>query len=801
MNERMKKLRDTVSGTTPYLAPERAVLYTESWKATEGQPVIYRRAKALENILKNMTIIIKPGELIVGNQAEYPVASPVFPEYGNTWLERELDSLPTRRLDKYQVSEETKKKLKPIFDYWRGKSHEDIVRHETLLALPEEALEAWDADNAVLNQAVTNSGKVSCGDGHVIIDYEKVIKVGLSGIIDEIDREIENTKADLSAPSGPTKLIFLKSVRITLEAAICFAERFSQEAARLAAREKDEKRSEELRKISAICAKVPAAPAYTFWEALQSCWFIHLLLQIESNGHSMSLGCFDRYLAPFYLNDIRFGRLNRKDAIELCQCFIVKSNEIKKARQWSHTRVMHGYPMFQTLTLGGQHEDGTDAVNEFTYLVLEAMSDIKMQEPTFVTRLYANSPLPYITACCEAVVKHGGGLPGFFNDEVAIPALMRTGVTLEDARNWAVCGCSELLVPGKHNTINGGACHFNLLKILELSLNNGKNPANGLVLGPRNGGLEEFESYEDVVRAYKEQLDYYLAFAPLLDNVTCRSYARLNPTPFLSALLDHRIQIGKDVEEGGGPNYQNTLALAHGTVNVGNALYNLKTLVFEKQVISKGELKRAIESNFEGEEGKRIQKLLLESPKYGNDQEEVDRIVADVLKWFCTGITQYVPVRGGYYCPTPQTLSANAYTGEVIGATPDGRKAGEATADNISPMAGTDKSGATATLRSVARLDHTLATNGTILNLKLHPTAVTGRERIGKFAALIKGFFDIRGLQVQFNVVSPEVLKEAQKHPEQYRNLIVKVAGYSALFTTLDEKLQDQIIARTEHVV
>ena len=801
MNKRISELRTNTISILPHLCHERACLLTESWRRTEGSPISIRRAKALAHILENMTILIKPGELIVGNPAEKPVASPVFPEYGIQWMERELDSLPTRELDKYLVTDETRSKLQEVFDFWRGKSYYDFVKEEILLSLPENILKAWDPENAVLNQAVTNSGKVTSGDGHVIANFEKVLNLGLNGITDEVNREIKKTEPQLQHPEAIEKLVFLKSLKIVLNGVIIFAERFSEAAAKLASQETDEKRRQELKQMAAICAKVPAYPAETLWEALQSCWFVQLILQIESNGHSMSLGRFDQYMAPFYLKDIESGKTTDELTKELIQCFIIKCNEIKKARQMSHTRVMHGYPMFQTLTLGGQHRDGSDATNVFTYLVLDAMADVKMQEPTVVARIHDRSPQEFMIACGKSVVEHGGGFPGFFNDEVAIPSLMSTGVTLEDARDWAIDGCSELLVPGKHNTITGGTCHFNLLKILELALNDGKNPETGARVCSGIGDLDQFTSYQDVENAYKKQLEFYLGVAPILDNITSKAYARLTPTPFLSSVLDYRIQYGKDVEEGGGPNYQNTIVLGHGTVNVGNSLFNIKKLVFDEKQVALDELKLALETNFEGQRGQRIKKMLLESAKYGNGEDEVDKMVANVMNWFCDGITRYVPARGGHYCPTPQTLSANTYTGESIGATPDGRSAGEPTADNISPMAGTDRNGVTATLKSVAKLDHAKATNGTILNVKLHPTAVSGDERIAKFAALVKGFFDLKGMQVQFNIVSAETLKEAKKNPEKYSNLIVKVAGYSALFTTLDEKLQDQIIARTEHSV
>jgi len=378
---------------------------------------------------------------------------------------------------------------------------------------------------------------------------------------------------------------------------------------------------------------------------------------------------------------------------------------------------------------------------------------------------------------------------------------MRTGVSLEDARDWAVDGCCEPIVPGKHNPINGGCCHINLLKIFEMAMNGGVNPMNGLRLCPGDGDLAGMDSFEKVVEAYRKQLRFYVKAVPVLDAITSRAHADLNPCPFLSGVLDHRIVYGKDAEEGGGPNYNNTLSICHGTVNVGNALGALRKVVYEEKKLTPAELKAVLDRNFEGGRGPEARKLLLDAPKYGNDVDEVDYIVRDVLNWYVDEITSYTPARGGHYCPSPQTLSSNAYSGEVIGATPDGRKAGSATADNVSPSAGTDLEGATAVLKSAAKLDHARATNGTILNMKLHPTSVNGSARLAKFASLVRSFFDMQGFQVQFNIVSADTLKDAKSRPDKYRSLVVKVAGYSALFVTLDEQLQDQIIARTEHAV
>jgi formate C-acetyltransferase len=799
--ERIEALRETIIGVTPQLCAERARYYTEAWREHEELPIPVRRAVAFKAVLDKQTVFIQPGELIVGNQAGRPIAAPVFPEYGMAWMEKELDTLSERRLDPFLVDPDTREELLEIGAYWKGRTHYDHVKAETLRVLPEEYLKGWDPDNGVLNDAVSNSGRMSTGDGHVIVNFEKILRVGLRGIIEEARREMARAEETVTEYRSMRKKLFLESVILSQEAAIDFAKRYAQLAWNMAKEERDSKRRKELKTIAQVCSRVPENPASNFWEALQSYWFVHLVLQIESNGHSMSFGRFDQYLYTYYERDLEEGKLTEEQALELIECMFVKSNEIKKIKQMSHTRKMHGYPLFQTLTIGGQRRDGTDATNALSYVVLEATKNVKLQEPTTIARIHPKTPMKFLTACCECVIEHGGGQPGFFNDEIAIPLLMSTDVTLEDARDWAVDGCCEPIVPAKHNPINGGCCHHNLLKMFELALHDGVNPRNDMKLCPGDGDLSNMDSFGKVVAAFKKQLAFYVKAQPVLDTITSRAHADLNPCPFLSGLLDYRLQIGIDVEEGGPPNYNNTLSICHGTVNVGNALAAMKRIVYDEGRVTPAQLFEALEENFESEQGQMIRRLLMDAPKYGNDVDEVDYLVRDVLNWYVDEITSYTPVRGGHYCPSPQTLSANAYSGEVITATPDGRRAGDPTADNVSPSAGTDVNGATAVMKSVAKLDHARATNGTILNMKLHPTAVHGPERLAKFAALVRSFFDLQGFQVQFNIVSADTLKKAKKTPVRYRNLVVKVAGYSALFVTLDEQLQDQIISRTEHVM
>jgi formate C-acetyltransferase len=498
--------------------------------------------------------------------------------------------------------------------------------------------------------------------------------------------------------------------------------------------------------------------------------------------------------------DIAAGRLTRVQALELLECFWLKCYEVNKVRAWSATQFLSGYPMFQAITLGGQSPEGQDATNDLSYLCLEATGNLQLPQPTVVVRVHDGSPEEFLLAATRCVLRHGGGMPGFFSDDVAIPALLNVGVTLEDARDWCVMGCSEFQVAGKFNTGNGGLCHINVLKIFELALYGGTNPSTGQCLCAGEGDLRTFRSFEEVWGAFRRQLRYHLGLVPILDGITSRAYEDLTPTPFLSAILDYRLEIGQDVSKGGGPNYKNLQSLAQGITNVADSLAALKKFVFEDKRLTGAELLDHLRADFQGPRGEEIRQLLLNrAPKYGNDDDEVDRLAAQVFREYAHEITRHTPPRGGYYGPSIQSLTANVPQGHRVGATPDGRRARAPLADNASPAPGADTKGPTAVLKSVAKLDHVLASNGTILNLKFHPSALRGEEQVRKFVALLRSFVDLKGMQVQFNILSADLLREAQAHPEQYRNLVVKVAGYSALFSTLDKELQDQLIARTTH--
>jgi len=798
MTPRTDRLCSRLYQTTPEICLERARLYTDNWLETEGKPIVVRRAMALAKVLKEMTIYMEDDELIVGNHASRPFSVPVFPEFSVSWLADEMDTFADRPQDAFILNTEDREDLLQIVESWRGKTHYDRVLGNIENSLPSDILEAFDKEGLHINQVFSTIISTTDGDGHVVIDFEDMLSLGFDGLAQK--SKLVKETFDPTLPENLRKRIFLQSVAIACKAAADFGRRYALLARNLAARCSSNERRQELYDIARVCDRVPAGPAETFREAVQSVWFAFLLSQTESNGHSMGLGRFDQYLYPYYKKDIEDQRITRDDARELIVCFWIKVAELNKLRSWRNTRTKTGYPMFQALTLGGQTSEGLDAANDLSYLCLEVTSDLKLTAPTVVARFHPETPEDFLLACCRANLNHGGGLPGLFNDQVAVPTLLNMGVPIEDARNWAVLGCAEMAVPGKSCSNYGGGGFFCLLKLLEITVNGGTNPATGICLCPDEGNLSTFQSYEDMEHAFKRQVDYYLEFLPICANAVSIAYAEGTPTPLLSAMMTHRIEIGSDHSEGGGPNYNNTIVQFHNSANVGNALAALKKLVFEEKLISGSELKEILASDFAGSRGEEVRQMLLNrAPKFGNDDDSVDLHTRQAVNWFVDGVKKFKPIRGGVFGPSLQTITSNVPEGEIIGATPDGRRAGEPTSDNASPTAGSDLSGVTAAIKSVAKLEHEQHPNGTLFNLKIHPSVIDGNKGMSKYAALIRTFFELGGYQIQFTLVSAETLKEAQAFPEQHPNLVVKVAGYSALFNMLERSFQDQLIARTEH--
>lgn len=808
MRERINCLYERVSSFKPSLCPERGKLITKSYNRTEGMPQVLRRAIAFKDILERVSIYIAPGELIVGNQASKPRGAPLFPEFGVSFLKEEIEGFSKRPYDLFEVDEESKEVVKKIASYWRGKTHEDRVVQLARIILPLEVQKAWEEDKFRLNDVLYAGVRKASGDGHIIPNYAKLLRQGFKGVIEEANCVI--TSSDYkNIPDIFEKIAFLKSVEISYKASINFILRYAKIAKKMALNESDEERKKDLLKINEACQTVAGGFPRTFYEALQLVYFIHLLLHIESNGHSVSLGRIDQYLYPFYKRDIEEGRLTDKDVLELIECFYLKLYEFNKIRPWPETRYKGGSPMFMTITLGGQTREGEDAINALSYLFLDAIAETKLPQPTVVVRVQSETPDDFMAYASNILIKHGGGLPSFFSDEAMIPALMNIGVPIEDARDYAIAGCSEAVVPGKSLSFTGGDCYFNFLKILEITLNEGVNPRTGISVYPAKK-QSEYKDVNDVIADFCKQLSYYMSFIVPLTSITSATDAELNPTPFLSGLIDCRVEIGRDISEGGGPNakYSDTIIQGHGIANVANSLYAIDRIVFKEGIVDLKKFAEILRNNWECPQGERVRKLVLNLPKYGNDVNDVDKFATRIARIFTEEVKKYKPWRGGVFGVSLQGLTANVPEGEATGATPDGRITGEPLADNASAHAGTDVNGPTATLKSVSKIDHALFVNGNILNLKFHPSALLtpygdfDRLRVEKFVHMIKSFLiDLKGCQVQFNIVSAEMLKRAQVEPEKYKNLIVKVAGYSAYFVSLDKSLQDQIMVRTGHVL
>ncbi len=780
VSPRLEKLVEGLYSVTPEIDAERATLITESFKETEDMPMIVRRAKAMEKILGEMTVVIRDEEMIVGNLTAKPRGTQIFPEFSNKWLLDEFETLAKRKGDVFLISEETKEKLKEVFEYWDGKTVNEMAANYMF----PETKDAIDAGVFTVGNYFFN------GVGHISVDYGKVLAKGFNGIIAEAEEEM--AKADKTKPEYIKKRHFLSAVIMTAKAAINYAGRFAALAKDLAKQEQDDVRRKELMQIAKNCKWVPAKPARSFYEALQSFWFVQAIIQIESNGHSISPMRFDQYMYPYYEEDIRSGKITKEEAQELLDCLWIKFNDVNKVRDEGSTKAFGGYPMFQNLIVGGQTEDGLDATNDLSFMCLDATAHTKLPQPSISIRVWNKTPDSLRMKASE-VSRLGLGMPAYYNDEVIIPSLVSRGVTLKDARDYGIIGCVE---PQKGGKTEGwhDAAFFNTTKVLEITINNGM--AGGKQLGPKTGEFTSFKSFDDFMDAYKKQMEYFVSLLINADNSVDLAHGERAPLPFLSSMTDDCIVKGKSLQEGGA-HYNFTGPQGVGVANTGDSLTAIKKLVFDEKAITAKELKDALDSNFKDKEDMR-QMLINRVPKFGNDIEEVDELTREGALVYCREVEKYSNPRGGRFQPGLYPVSANVPMGAGTGATPDGRMAGTPLADGVSPVSGRDSTGPTAAVNSVAHLDHFIASNGTLLNQKFHPSALEGESGLRNLSSLVRSFFDQKGLHVQFNVIGREKLLDAQENPGKYRDLVVRVAGYSAHFTSLDRSIQDDIIARTE---
>jgi len=788
----ISRLRDALLDIKPSVCVERAKLVTEAYQKYENAPIVMRRARALAHTLENMTIYIQPGETIVGNQASKPRAAPIFPEYSADWIAPEIDEFAHRPADQFVVDPQVKRELlEDILPYWRNKTLYDRAR----LAMPQDVWTAQDIG------VISGRGNITSGDGHIIADIPRVLNQGLEGVIASAREELKVVKGttDMDVLRSTA---FLEAVIVVCEAAAHFAARYADLAEKLAAETQDLEWKAELLNIKEVCTQVPGKPARTFQEAVQSAWFVHLITQIESNGHSFSMGRVDQYTYPFYTADVAAGRLTHERTLELLQQLWLKLFSVIKIRPWSHTRFGIGYPTYQNVTVGGQTTEGKDATNELSYIILETIQKTRLTQPNVSARYHSGTPDNFLLECARTI-KVGFGMPAMKNDEIIIPALLEKGVSSEDAYNYAIVGCVEAAVPGKWGYRNTGMSFLNLLKVLELAYNDGRDPVSGVQLHPGKGCLADFKSFEDLYAAFRDQMAYYTRAGVIFDAVGDLALEEMAPDAFCSALVDDCIQRRKTIKEGGAV-YDVVSGLQSGVANVANALMALKRTLFDEHTLTAEKIQTTLAGNFDGIQGEKVRQILLSAPKYGNDIDEVDLIAKQVLDDYLEIVKPYRTTRYGRgpvgcnYAGSTSNISSNVPLGQPVCATPDGRRAGEAIAEGVSNFHGTDSRGPTAVMRSVTKLP-TIKMLAQLLNIRLSPSSLSTEAGLWRLVHLLRGFQTLKGWHVQFNVVDSKTLLAAQLNPEEYKDLVVRVAGYSALFVSLDKATQDDIIQRTEY--
>ena len=787
-SDRIERLKANLFKQMPQVESDRAVLLTQSYMQTEGEPIVTRRAKAFKNILEYLPVTIRDEELIVGSNTKRPRSCQVFPEFSFDWLESEFDTMEHRSADPFYISDETKKVLHEVYKYWKGKTTSELA---TSYLAPE-------TKTAMEHNIFTPGNYFYNGVGHVTVKYDKVLSVGYKGILEEI--RAEKAKQNVGDADFNTKRAFLDAAEMSCEAVITYARRYARLALEMLEKETDENRKRELAIIARNCSRVPENGASNFYEACQSFWFVQMLLQVESSGHSISPGRFDQYMYPYYKKDIESGEITKEFAQELLDCIWVKLNDLNKIRDAASAEGFAGYSLFQNLIAGGQNIYGEDATNDLSYMCLEATLHVMLPAPSMSVRVWNKSPHDFLIKAAK-VTRTGVGLPAYYNDEVIIPSLLSRGLTIEDARDYGIIGCVEPQKAGKtwgwHD-----AAFFNMCRVLELTFSNGRD-TDGTQVGIASGNIDTFKTFDDFFEAYKKQMKYCISLLVNADNAIDVAHAERCPLPYLASMVDDCIKRGKTPEQGGAV-YNFTGPQGFGIANVADSMFAIRTLVFERKKYTLHEIKDALDNNFGLDGGENAQKYaairedILSLDKYGNDDDNVDMLARRAAYTYTKQIQDFKNPRGGQFQAGLYPVSANVPLGAQTGATPDGRYAHKPVADGVSPSAGFDTHGPTASANSVAKLDHGIASNGTLFNMKFHPSALEGDSGLESFVALVRGYFDQKGSHMQFNVVSRETLRDAQKNPDKYRSLVVRVAGYSALFTTLSKSLQDDIINRTE---
>lgn len=777
MTDRIKILKERMLHEPRYASIEQAKIITDSYKEHENEPRILQRAWSLAAALDKMEIRIEPEELIVGNRTSGVRAGVVFPESGSSWVDREFETLPTRAQDTFNVHEEDIRYFREVIKpYWEGKSLEDVLKQE-------------HGEEFAAISKVAKINQTDHAQGHICPDIRLWLTKGPDGLRQDALERLPQAEGD--------KRIFYQSVAIVMEASSRFMKRYAYMARNYAQSDLTESGNREtLRMVSEVCDAIAERPAESFHEAIQSTWFLFVILQMESNASSFSPGRLDDILWPYYEKDIQSGKIDQAYALELLECMFLKFNQIVYMRNAGSAKYFAGFPIGFNIALGGQDKDGNDFCNALSYLFLDAQSEILLPQPNLSVRLHEGTGDELLRKAIKVVAK-GSGMPQFFNDKAVIPSLEALGVTKKDARDYAIVGCVELTTQG-NNLGWSDAAMFNFNKTLELTLTGGVDLLTGEQIGPDYGRLTDYETFEELEEAFRKMVDYYQDKMVAACAEVEKAHIAILPTPFLSAVINDCMELGMDVTAGGAHYNFSGIQMIQ-IANLADSFAAMKQLVYDEKRISREELLDALEKNFEGYDILRAF-LLNKVPKYGNDVEWVDSLGTKWAEYFKKRLEKFTNYRGGRYHTGMYTVSAHVPMGENVGASPDGRYAKDPLADGgMSPVYGRDITGPTAVLKSVSRLDKTLTSNGGLLNMKFLPAFFDTESGIEKFSLFLRAFVDLEIPHIQFNVVRREDLIAAQKNPEQYRSLTVRVAGYTAYFTELAGELQNEIIARTAY--
>lgn len=763
MTARIERLKTALFARTREISLERALLYTESHRQTEGEPTIIRRAKATAHILDNVAISIRDDELIAGNRTVKPRAGIISPEMDPYWLLEELDQFPTRPQDRFNISESDKQIYREqLFPYWKERSMKDFINGQMT-----------DEVKAAVKTQIFSINQTDKGQGHIIIDYPRLLENGLDALVSQLQTFCKQ------APQNP----FYQAVLLLLEASQRHILRYAALAEETAGACQDERRRQELLNIAQISRRIAKQAPQEFYEACQLFWYMNIILQYESNASSISLGRFDQYMLPFYQASLNKGQ-DPKFLKELLESLWIKCNDIVLLRSTSSARYFAGFPSGYTILLGGLNETGRSAINILSFLCLDAYQSVLLPQPNLGVRVNELIDREFLLKTAETI-RIGTGIPQIFNDEVIVPAFLNRGVSIEDARDYSVVGCVELSIPGRTYGLHDIAM-FNLLKVMEIVL-------------LENEGNAEL-SYENLLQQIREKIRHYVKLMVEGSNICDIGHRDWAPVPLLSSFVSDCMAKGQDITEGGA-RYNFSGVQGIGIANLSDSLHALKGMVFDQQRMSFDELLAALKNNFASPEGEKIRaRLINRFEKYDNDIDEVDNISAELLRFYCKEVESYQNPRGGQFTPGSYTVSAHVPLGAVVGATPDGRFAGEQLADGgLSPMVGRDHQGPTAVLKSVSKLDSYLLSNGTLLNVKFTPSTLEGQSGLNKLADFLGAFTKLKLQHVQFNVVNADTLRAAQERPQDYASLVVRVAGYSAFFVELSKEIQDDIIRRTAH--